>query len=250
MQATRLVRRLAAFALLLFLLTVLACAPAARDPSLEKALALLDEIRAVNLREFPLRDLAWYPLAPGQVLQGRELVLTTPASRLTLQIPGGRSALQVEGYFPLASQVSAAARGIRVEGIEGEAWWCRPPLGAPWLPREVPVRLQRGGPPGGWGFTGRQVQPGTTAHPGLESPGVAVTFIFLDTPAHRLGLRPGDVILAVDGQQTTTPEQLGARLRGRSQAALHVFRWPVIWRGTLRARPGPDRTGPAASPGF
>ncbi len=243
MQATGPVRRFACLILLLFLAS--ACSRVPGDADLVQALDLLDEIRALNLREPPLGELTWYPLQPGRVLEGRELLLTAPASRLTLRIPGQAALQQIQGYHPLGLLTRSASRLVQVERVEGKAWWCRPPTGAPWLAREVPLQLRRGAPPGQWGFTGRPVQPGNTLYPGLESAGVAVTLVGADTPAQRLGLRPGDVVLAVEGHRTATPEQLAGRLKRRSQAVLYVFRWPVIWRGTLRAGSSPvaDRPG-------
>jgi len=238
-QATGPVRRSACFILLLLLAS--ACSRGPGDADLVRALDLLDEIRALNLREPPVRELTWRPLQQGRILEGRELLLTAPASRLTLRIPGQPTVQDVQGYFPLGSLGRSANRPVRVERVEGRAWWCRPPTVAPWLAREVPLPVQRSAPPGQWGFTGRPVQPGNALYPGLGSAGVAVALVGVETSAQRLGLRPGDVVLAVDGQKTSTPEQLAGRLRGRSQAVLHVFRWPVIWRGTLlAARPGPD----------
>lgn len=192
----------------------------------------LEEVRSVNLRPGSLRELNWRPLREGDLLAGRDLLLTAVGSRLALKIPGRPSPLQVRGYLPLSALTLASGQKVEALPVRGHAWRARPGLGGG-LAGEVPLPLEWEPSQGVWGFAGRPfVRQG-----GAES-GVEVTLVFPGSPADRMGLRPGDVVVAGAGGRIRTPEELAAGLQGRPEATLYVSRWPLIWRGTLQAGPG------------
>jgi S1-C subfamily serine protease len=75
-----------------------------------------------------------------------------------------------------------------------------------------PARRPSGGPPAG----GRRGSLGTVpdfAHPG---PGVKVDRVMPDTPAQAAGVQPGDLLLAIDGEEIRDLRHYAAILRERS----------------------------------
>jgi len=216
---------------ILALFFLCACLPGTRDPLLERTLVRLEEVRSVNLRPGSLQELNWLPLREGDLLAGRDLVLTAVGSRLDLRIPGSSSPRLVEGYLPLSSLALASGQKVQAARIQGRAWRARPGPGK-MLITEIPLPLQWEGTRDSWGFSGRQF-----VGIGGQGAGVMVILVFPRSPAHRMGLRPGDVIVAAAGGPVRSPADLAAQLQGRRQATLYVSRWPVIWRGDLRAGP-------------
>jgi len=227
---------------ILALFFLCACLPGSRDPLLEQTLSRLEEVRSVNLRPGSLQELHWLPLREGDLLAGRDLVLTAVGSRLALKIPGRPSPLQVRGYLPLSALALASGQEVQALPIRGHAWWARPGLGGG-PAGEVPLPLEWESSQGVWGFAGRQA-----VRQGARESGVEVTLVFPDSPADRMGLRPGDVVVAGARGRIRNPEDLAADLLGRQEATLYVSRWPLIWRGTLQAAPGAGATG-ARMPG-
>jgi hypothetical protein len=222
---------------ILALLFLCACLPGTRDPLLERTLSRLEKVRMVNLKSGSLQELNWLPLREGDLLAGRDLVLTAVGSRLALKIPGRSSPLQVRGYLPLSTLKLASGQKVQALPIRGQAWWASPGLRG-WLAGEVPLPLEWEPSRGGWGFAGRQAFRQGTGESGVE-----VTLVFPDSPADRLGLRPGDVVVAGPGGRVRDPEDLVVGLQGRQEATLYVSRWPLIWRGTIQVGPGAESTG-------
>jgi len=74
--------------------------------------------------------------------------------------------------------------------------------------------------------------------------GALVEGIFGGTPAHFLGLRPGDLIVAYDGERVETPEQLArwvlATPPGRTVALVWVRR-DIGYNGTVVLKESPER---------
>jgi len=214
--------------LILALFLLCACLPGARDPLLERTVVRLDEVRSVNLKPGSLSDLDWVSLHEGDVLSGQDLVLTAVGSRLNLTIPGRPFPLEARGYLPLPALTLAPGQRIQVQRLQGNAWRARPAPGGG-LAGEVPLPLEWDEAQGAWGFAGRQA-----VRSGIQESGVEVTLVFPGSPADRMGLRPGDVVVAAAGKNIQSPEELAACLQGRQQATLYVSRWPLIWKGELR----------------
>jgi S1-C subfamily serine protease len=64
------------------------------------------------------------------------------------------------------------------------------------------------------------------AHP--ETPaaiGVAITDVLPDGPAWRAGIRPGDLVVAVDGQQVNSPDELIGRIMALSPGTATDLLW-------------------------
>jgi len=62
---------------------------------------------------------------------------------------------------------------------------------------------------------GRRVTLGTMPDFAFAGPGVKVAAVTPDSPAAGAGIRPGDVITALDGQAVNTLAEYAAALRGR-----------------------------------
>lgn len=78
------------------------------------------------------------------------------------------------------------------------------------------------------GITPRDVGPGYAQQIGLSRPyGARVTEVTEDSPADRAGLRRGDVILAIDGKEVASDEDLRARVSTTPPGTAVRFR---IWR--------------------
>ena len=84
--------------------------------------------------------------------------------------------------------------------------------------------------------------------PGEEGPGAEVGAVYADTPAERAGLRPGDVVEALDGEAIESFEALRARVGTKQpgdEVELRVRRGDetLELRVTLGARPHRDAMG-------
>jgi S1-C subfamily serine protease len=66
------------------------------------------------------------------------------------------------------------------------------------------------------GFLGVSIQQGLVKdpdHPGTPAAiGVSITDVLPDGPAWKAGIRPGDLVVAVDGQQVNSPDELIGRI--------------------------------------
>ena len=102
-----------------------------------------------------------------------------------------------------------------------------------------------------WGSIGRvsfvTVDERLARRNGLPSVGAYVREIYRNDPAHRAGLEPGDLVVAVNGQPVTSADQLTrqvVRMKVGSTATLQVVKGetgrtvdiavPVVARGAAR----------------
>lgn len=67
---------------------------------------------------------------------------------------------------------------------------------------------------------------------GLKIAGNKITEVTAGGPAERAGLRPGDVLLAIDGEPATTSVQNGSRLNGKADTSVLLH----VQRGDLRLK--------------
>jgi len=89
--------------------------------------------------------------------------------------------------------------------------------------------LKHGRPLRGWlGIEAHEINPDIARALGLKSTdGVVITGIARDSPAHRAGLQPGDVIRAIDGKKIATGSDALVVISSRrpgSKLSLHVVR--------------------------
>ncbi len=73
---------------------------------------------------------------------------------------------------------------------------------------------------GGPGSTSRRVSFGTVPDFGFEGPGVRVESVVLGSPAEKAGVRPGDVLLKLDGIAVGSLRDYSDRLKGMSPGQL------------------------------
>lgn len=86
---------------------------------------------------------------------------------------------------------------------------------------------------------------GVDAEPLEEGVGMTVRVVYEETCAQAAGLRPGDVLLALGDDPTSSKATLGKAIRRRAvgaPVALHVVRdgAPLVLHGTLGTRPAED----------
>lgn len=106
------------------------------------------------------------------------------------------------------------------------------------IPSDLALKVARsiadqGRVPRGWiGMKGRSVTPELAETFGLRAPeGVLVSSTLRDSPAEQAGLRPGDVVTRVGGQEVSTIQELLDAVAG---AGPHRPLSLEIWRGSQR----------------
>ena len=62
------------------------------------------------------------------------------------------------------------------------------------------------------GVVGRQLDVGDARQLGLARGGVVVANLYVGSPAQQAGLKPGDLLLAIDGVPVTSAEEANARI--------------------------------------